>query len=220
MKNLIVITIIIFLFSFQFQNKTSAQVVKVSENNIQETYPNGLWNLSRLIYFYTIKSQSSWGTDGFLYKYQVSTSSSEKIKINSDYFLYPISLSPNEDKIVLAERAQSAGEVNLTIVNLNDGNKKVINKVYSPSAVWLNNDSVVLIYPQVKCAVKDFCTIIGGNVKSRNLQDQNETILSTFKNLQFDKLQLSNGKLSVTSRLDKLLGVVKKLDLDVTTFLK
>lgn len=163
-------------------NKTVYTVLngKVYRQTDDEVAPlefnEGLYDSKTDLFYYTLKSNNSWGADKFIYVYSIPEKKIiNKIEFdNSGYFKYPISISPDSKKLVLAERAQSAGDVNVQIIDLNT-NKQIsyIQGAYIPSTAWTDNSNIAYFKTGKKCK-GDNCYEDSLNLEKLNI-DNNTT---------------------------------------------
>ncbi len=167
----------------------------------------GVLNKKRDLYYYTTKDHNSWGANKFINVYSLKEKRIiQRIPFdNTGYYKYPISISPDNKKIVLAERAQSVGEVNILVIDSDTGNTLTIfTKAYAPTAVWLDSDSVVTMFPRVSCSSNRYCDLDGINLKLSNLKIKEDRQLEVSGNevsLQLDHLELISDKINIRSKL-------------------
>lgn len=178
------------------------------QDSILASLGTGVMDNEKKLYFYTAKDLDSWGAEESIYVYSIV----EKKVIreipfdNSGYYKYPISISPDSKKIVIAERSHSVGEVNILVIETNTG-KTVISftNTYAPAALWLDNESIVTLSPRMKCKNQRLCSIEGVNLRTSDLKRKKDKVHEVPRvrgeSLQLDILELREGKISIGSKL-------------------
>ncbi len=141
--------------------------------------PIGVIDKKNNLIYYTEKDLTSWGSKESIYIYSILEGKVIKeIKFdNSGYYKYPVSLSPDSKYLVIAERAQSIGEVKLSLINLVTGNEqKFPELVYSPSLAWTSNNKYVYLTVENTCRARQGCTQSDINLREYEVGGKSRSI--------------------------------------------
>jgi hypothetical protein len=116
----------------------------------------GILDKENNYYYYTKKSPVSWGSEKYIFVYSISSQQIVKqIEFdNTGYFKYPISLSPDSQYIILAERAHGVGEVNITGIDLITSKAQMKHKVFAPVINWPSNRVYSFLSVEEDCTKK------------------------------------------------------------------
>jgi len=184
------------------------QKLRIDKTYTETNFTEGYFDSSRNMFFYTKKTSDSWGSEGYVYAYSFTEKKvTHMIPFdNSGYYKYPISVSPNGKLIVMAESAQSVGQVNLMIIESSSGKTlKELKKSYSPVANWKDDDNFIFLEASVKCKL-DICSqsginLVGFNIKSNTKRTKHIADRDSSGRLpKFDILEISDGKIKLDSR--------------------
>lgn len=152
--------------------------------NIQGTlrpleFAEGVWDMESNVIYYTEKDPNSWGSKEYILGYSLNTHKVvKKIKFdNSGYYKYPISISPDSKKLIIAESAQSVGEVFLASIDIESGIEEPLrDKVHSPKVHWIN--STEYSYTLVNQMCSEAGCVQGNNeLRSMNVETREISIL-------------------------------------------
>ncbi|MEP7103795.1 MAG: hypothetical protein ABI721_03740 [Candidatus Dojkabacteria bacterium] len=186
--------------SFEIIN---GKVFKTAKGNPIEIDSNeGFWDQNKNMFYYTIKSSTSWGAEKYIYVYSLKDKKVIKqIEFdNSGYYKYPISISPDSKTLVLAERAQSAGEVRLSLIDIYTGRIVTdLNGLYTPETKWIDDNVLIYLSPNSSC-VDNHCTQVSLSLKKYNIKDKNFKTKKVADKLSngtlpyFDHIEIKNGK--------------------------
>ncbi len=196
--------------SFQLLNE---KVYMKSKGNTLEqlNFNEGILDKTIKLFYYTKKSTSSWGSEKYIYVYSFKNNKViKKIEFdNSGYHKFPIAISPDSKTLVLAERAQSIGETNISFIDINTGKTKLnVDKTYSPSGSWINNKSFAYLTTRSMCENLN-CKQTGVDVSiidtvSKKIKSKNVfNIDESGKLPNYDKIEYSDNQLKVSRRLDE-----------------
>lgn len=117
---------------------------------------------------YTVKKVDDWGTEPFVYLYDLKSSKELKsIPIeddNTDKFVS--GWSPDSKYILIVNKSQSVGAVHGSVYNLKNGHRVKALEMYDYSNLWKDNE---LIYtsPQKRCNLRN-CIVESFNLNKFN----------------------------------------------------
>lgn len=205
---------------FKIENNT---LIKRSGNTfVKANFRDGVLDKNENMYYYTIKSESDWGAEKYIYGYSLNQNRIIKqIEFdNSGNYKYPISISPDSKLIVIVEDAHSVGEVNLSVIELKTGKIITTDKIYSPSVTWVDNNSLIMLEADKECD-GEFCLINGISIKNKNLVAKKNKVLniaklSNNKNAnQIEVVEYINGKVVISKRVPENYNLLKNEQLYV-----
>lgn len=188
------------------------EIYKRSKDQLIEIdFNDGLLDRNKKEFYYTVKSQTSWGSEKYIYIYSLLKKTVvRKIEFdNSGYEKYPIAISPNSKILALAESAQSVGEVNITLVDLVSGKEiQKLTKLYAPTLVFDNETSIIYLEPTLNCknraCVQDGIQLKLENLKTKVIKSKKIADKNSDGSLpSFDNLEIVNGYAVINSRFDK-----------------
>lgn len=207
---------------YKFEIKDGTLKKKVDGKLANLDFNEGVLDKNKGFFYFTTKSASSWGADKYINVYSLAESRVVKqIEFdNSGYFKYPISISPDSKILVLAERSQSAGEVSISIIDLQTGaESKSRDKLYSPEVKWIDESNYVYLSTTNNCK-KGWCYQESLDMKKYNYKNGNSVKKKLFGREQdgslpqIDKFEVENNDITFSNRAKPMEGKYKPIKFD------